>query len=220
VWSPDSRRVAYASTREGVRQLFEKTVADGSAAESIRRLDTSGMPASWFKEDIILNQIDPGSKWNIYRLPSNGGGDPVPVVHGPSIEIRGVVSPDGHALAYLSDESGNLDVFIQSYPAAGAKEQISTGGAQYLWWTRDSRQLLFLKRDNSLWRATIEVKAGVATRAGALEQLGTLPAALIGLDMDPAGSRFLTLVPEHASVTSLTIEQGWLAAIQAKHTAK
>ena len=213
IWSPDGLAIAFTSTRDGAVQLFRKAVADPSPAQAIRRVGDSGIPASWFRDDILFNQIDPGLKWDIYRVPSGGRGDPIPVVHGPSIEVGGVVSPDGRWLAYRSDETGSLDLFVQAYAEAGSRQQVSTGGAQQAWWARDSRHLLFLKRDYTLWQTGVEPGPAGSIQVGASEQLASFPTTLIDLDLDPTSQRFLTLVPEQASVSSITIEQGWRAAI-------
>jgi hypothetical protein len=133
-------------------------------------------------------------------------------VQGPAIEVGGVVSPDGHRIAYLSDESGNLDVFVQAYPEGGSKQQISTGGAQHTWWERDGRHLLFVRRDQTMWRVATDF-SGATPRIGAPERIGEFPPAVVALDLDRVGDRFLTLVPEHVDIAAVTIVQSWPSAI-------
>ena len=133
-------------------------MADSSPERRILQFSNpSALPRSWSSNEILFNMIEPDLKWNVYRLPVSGPAEPVPVVRGPSIEVGGWVSPDGHWVAYLSDETGRLDVFVQSFPTAGVKLQIPTGGTQLCWWARDGRHLLFLKRDHTLWRVDVDL---------------------------------------------------------------
>jgi Tol biopolymer transport system component len=214
IWSPDSRQVAFEAVRGGELTLLDRTVGEASPARRIMRLDNSH-PSSWFKDEILLSQIDPGTKWNVYRAAASGAGKPIAVVRGPAIEVGGVVSPDGHRIAFMSDESGNLDVFVQPYPEGGTKQQMSTGGVQKVWWERDGRHLLYLRRDQTLWRVATDVSSA-APRLSVPERIGEFPPALIAADLDPVGNRFLTLVPEHAGVSAVTIVQSWLAAIPSR----
>jgi hypothetical protein len=93
---------------------------------------------------------------------------------------------------------------------------MSTGGVQKVWWERDGRHLLYLRRDQTLWRVATDF-SGAAPRNSPPERIGELPPALIAADLDPVGNRFLTLVPEHAGVSAVTIVQSWLAAIPSRH---
>ena len=213
VWSPDSTRFVFEADRDGHHELHEKTLADSSPERRMLQFaNPSAVPTSWSKNEILFTMIEPGLKWNVYRLPTSGAAEPVALVRGPAIEGGGALSPDGHALAYLSDETGRMDVFVQSFPIAGATLQIPTGGTQRFWWTLDSRHLLFLKRDHTLWRAEVDM-AATPPRAGAPQQLGTFPPNLADMDLSSDDQRFLAIVPERAGVGTVTIVQSWRAAL-------
>jgi serine/threonine protein kinase len=213
VWSPDSSRIAYFDEREGVHGIFEKIVSDGSPRRSILQVDDSSvLPRSWSDEGIIFNRVDPGTKWNIYQAPPRGSSAPVPLVNGPSIEIGGWPSPDRRWLAYLSDETGHFDLFVQSASRAGQSTQIPVGGTQQCWWMPDGRSLLCLKRDQTLWRVVVDLR-GASPRVDAPVQLATFPSSLVAADLAPDGRRFLALVPERTGLGAVTVVQFWRAAL-------
>src|SRR5262249_42076632 len=75
----------------------------------------------------------------IYRV---GEPKPQPVLHSAADELGGTFSPNGRYLAYLSNESGRAEVYVQPFPPTGAKWQISTSGASVApRWSRDGREL-------------------------------------------------------------------------------
>jgi hypothetical protein len=104
---------------------------------------------------------------------------------------------------------------VRSLAASGAKLQVSTGGAQLGWWTPEGKEVLFLKRDQTLWRVGVDLRA-VPPRIGAPEQLGTFPSSLVAMDLAAGGQRFLALVPERAGLGAVTIVQSWRSALHAK----
>ena len=217
VWSPDSTRIVFASERDGHRGLAEKTVTEASAERPILAVeDSSVAPRSWSNDGIVFNKVDPGTKWNIYRLPRSDSAAPAPLVNGPAIEVGGWTSPDNQWLAYLSDEAGRLDLFVQSYPSAGPKTQVAAGSIQQCWWTPDGRHLMYLKRDQTLWRVDVDLRASVP-RIDEPVQLATFPSTLVAIDLTSDVRQFLALVPEHAGIGSVAIVQSWHAALPARH---
>jgi Tol biopolymer transport system component len=213
VWSPDSTRIVFAGDRDGRRALYEKTVTDASAERLILQIDDSSLAAQdWTKDGIVFNRADPQLKWNIYRMPVSGSDAPLPLVRGSAIEIGGWASPDNQWLAYLSDEAGHLDLYVQSLRDGGHRTQVAAGGIQKGWWTPDGRHLLYTKRDQTLWRVDVDLRA-TAPRIDAPVRLAAFPSTLVAMDLAADGRRFLALVPERAGVGAVTIVQSWRAAL-------
>jgi Tol biopolymer transport system component len=214
VWSPDSTRIVFAGVRDGQPNLFEKTVSDASAGPTILKIDGGfALPRGWSSDQawIVFNRLDPGTKWNIYRVQASGSGAPVPLVQTPAIEVAGRPSPDNRWLAYLSDETGSLDLFVQPFPSPGPRVQVATGGVQQSWWTPDTRHLLFTKRDQTLWRVDVDLRGSVP-RISAPLQLAAFPSTLVGMDLARDG-RFLALVSERSGLGTVTVVQSWRAAL-------
>ena len=65
----------------------------------------------------------------------------------------GVFSPDGKWVAYDSDESGRLEVYVRPFPGPGAAWQVSTGGGTSPRWRADGRELYFMAPDSTLMAA-------------------------------------------------------------------
>ena len=76
-------------------------------------------------------------------LPLEGERQPQPFLRTPFDEFAPMFSPDGRWLAYLSDESGRLEVYVQPYPGPGGKWQISTEGGAEPVWARDGQELFY-----------------------------------------------------------------------------
>jgi Tol biopolymer transport system component len=217
IWSPDSTRIIFVGVRDGRPGIYEKTVTDASAEPTMLPIgSSSAIPRGWSSDQawVVLNRLDPGTKWNIYRGQPSGSGEPVPIVQGPAIEVGGWPSPDDHWLAYLSDQAGSLDLFVQPFPNPGPSVQAATGGIQRGWWTPDGRHLLYTKRDQTLWRVDVDLRAAVP-RIGATLQLGAFPSTLVGMDLARDG-RFLALVSERSGLGTVTVVQSWQAALTAR----
>ncbi len=214
VWSPDGARIAFSADRDGPQDIFVKNVFDNSPEQPLFR---SRMPfkdpAAWSSDGkwLVINELDPLTKQNIWLLPSSGGDKLEPLVNGPLREEGGWPSPDGRWLAYTSDETGRTELFVQSFPVPGQKVQVSQEGAASAWWTRDGRQLVFVAADlRSLWR--VDVKAGATLDTGAPTRMAFLPPDIIALDATPDRQRFLALGPERAGPGSITVVENWRAA--------
>jgi Tol biopolymer transport system component len=146
VWSPDSTRVAFSSNRDGgVFQLYEKPSAGGQE----RLLLTTSqpkMPTDWSRDGryIIYTETDAKSGADIWLLPLFGDRRPVEYLRTPFNESQARVSPDGRWLAYRSDESGVEQVYVQSFPQAGSKWQVSTEAGRQPLWRGDGKELWYL----------------------------------------------------------------------------
>ena len=123
-------------------------------------------------------------------LPLSGEKKPEPVVRSQFNEISGRFSPDGRWIAYVSDESGRQEVYIQGFPKAASRVQISTNGGNRPRWRRDGKELFF----SALTPEMMAVDIGVSGDGGA--HVG-LPHKLFAVrpignwDVMPDGQRFL-----------------------------
>jgi hypothetical protein len=120
------------------------------------------------------------------------------VVRGPFAEQSPQLSPDGRWLAYTSDESGRFEVFVQPFPDPGARIQISTEGGEEPRWSRNGRELFYLRDERMM---AVEISTTGALKAGAPRTLFEgryvrSPNAVAGYDV-AADGRFLMVQPLH-----------------------
>ncbi len=217
-WSPDGSRIAFASDRFGPDDIFVKSV--NGAAEEIAVLKGGALfkePSSWSADGktIIFEQPDPKTGWDLYLLSADGASPPVPFLHASGLERSGVVSPDGRWIAYYADEPGRMELFVQSFPAPGAKYQVSNGGAANMTtrWTRGGMELMFVAADGFTVMSA-EVATGASFRAGEPRALFKLRSDFVGVDFSPDGERILASSPVGRLQSPLiTLEMNWPALL-------
>ena len=160
LWTPDGKRVTFGSSRGGgPLNLFWKP-ADGSGPKE--QLTESGrfqVPSSWSPDGQVLAFFErhPTAGWGIWVLPLQGERKPRPFLQNRFGERGAVFSPDGHWLAYISNESGRREVYVQAYPGAGGKWQISTEGGNGPVWAKNGREL-FYRNGNKVMAVAITTK--------------------------------------------------------------
>ena len=134
IWSPDGSRVVWASNREGRFQLYEKAASGLGQDALLLKSDYSKFPSDWSRDGrfIIYREVDPKTNYDVWVLPIGPAGPveppagdqkPFPFLHTEANEAAAVLSPDGQWMAYISDESGRYEVYVQSFPKGGSKRQ-------------------------------------------------------------------------------------------------
>jgi serine/threonine-protein kinase len=160
VWTPDGKRIAFASDRaKGPPNLYWQR-ADGTG--DVQRLTESSnfqLPSSFhpsgkylaFYENTAQNSTD------LMILPIEGDdasgwrpGKPSVFLSTPATEREPMFSPDGSWVAYTSNESGRAEVFVRPFPGPGGKWQISTAGGDWPTWSRTGHELLYQTPDRRI----------------------------------------------------------------------
>ena len=142
VWSPDSKQIVYESKRKGPYDLYLKAV-DGAAVERpLLESRYDKWPMDWSRDGayILYYETNPQTNGNLraLKVPSTGAGnETIPVAITPFDEHFGQFSPDGHWVAYQTDESGRPEVVVQSFPDPGTRRQVSIDGGTQPRWSRD-----------------------------------------------------------------------------------
>jgi Tol biopolymer transport system component len=156
VWSPDGTQVVFRSinrTGFGPSDLFVKP-ANGSADERPLLATPEGKTAlDWSRDGrfLLLARLDAKTQSDLWVLPMTGdNAKPFPVVQTPFDETQGQFSPDGHWIAYTSNESGRDEIYVRPFPESGGKFQISTGGGSQPRWRPDGKEVFYVSADSKL----------------------------------------------------------------------
>jgi serine/threonine-protein kinase len=223
IWTPDGRRVVYRATRDGYRNLFWR-LADGSGEEE--RLTTSDRlqtPSSISRDGQLLfyTEVAPDSGLDIWVL--NLGAQPrVPqaVMKTPFAETAPSISPDGHWLAYSSDESGRSEIYVNAFPGPGGRTVISTQGGQEAHWSNDGREL-FYRAGDKMMAVSVAPGSSLSVSSPRLLFEGRYQASdtgRAGYGVSSDGRRFLMIeptVPEQPA-TEFNIVLGWFTDVKSR----
>jgi hypothetical protein len=122
-----------------------------------------------------------------------GDRKPIPYLQTGSSQIQAQVSPDGRWLAYASDESGQWEVYLQSFPMPGMKRIVSVGGGGEPHWSDDGKHLFYMRADKTL--ISVDVRLGdTSATLGPSKVLFAVP--VVG-DTTSFRSRYVVHLKDH-----------------------
>jgi Tol biopolymer transport system component len=218
VWSPDGRQIVFAANPTGTYQLYRKA-ASGAGDEERLTMGLGKIPSDWSRDGrlVLYSEFGPNTDDDIWALPLDGDRTPRVVLQTPFDELDGQFSPDGKWIAYVSNESGRGEVYVQAFPPSGGKWQVSTTGGRAPRWRADGRELFYYKDDSaSVMAADIRLSAGRVdvSRASQLFSLAMPGGVASPYDVTADGQRFLAqeLVPQTAR-PPLTVVTNWQVAL-------
>lgn len=176
VWSPDGANVIY---RSGLGKVFEKPVSGAAPERLVLSVETVVTGPSQVSPDgkFLLYFMAPAgeqTQQDIYVSAVNGTEPPVPVVQTAFSDSEPQLSPDGRWLAYMSNETGAREVYVQPFPTTGERWRISTAGGRQPLWRSDGKELFFVSDDRKFYAAEIRTTSGFDF--GAPQFLFDLPA--------------------------------------------
>ena len=198
VWSRDGRRVFFASDRTGNFDVYSRA-ADGASIERVEfagpgtQMTTSFSPDGTrllltedFKNLSMLNLAQPD------RLE--------PLLDSEFTEILGQVSPDGHWIAYESNESGNqIEIFLRPFPdVKGRREKVSIEGGRFPLWAPKGGELFYVDLLGGMMAASVKLSPGLTLgRVTKLFDWEKPPRGPSGMqyDVSPVDGRFLMTNP-------------------------
>ena len=150
VWSPSGEQVAFTSNRARNNDIFLRQ-ADGSGEEKALASTSLHEDLSDWSRDgkyllYQLNDPETGSDlWYLERKEDGGGWEPRPFLQTPFSERAPRFSPDGRYVAYVSNESGQNEVYVQPFPEGGRKVTVSNNGGTKVRWSRDGNELFYVE---------------------------------------------------------------------------
>ena len=148
VWTPDSQRIVFTSTREGVSQLHRRAADGTGTAEPLTaEAGTSPLPEGWSPDGTTLLLTEAGG--DIFSLRPPDQTEPQLLFDTEFGAGAPAVSPDGEWIAYHTTRNaarnvGQFDVYVERYPGFGDRQRVSTSGGRMPRWSADGTQLFYL----------------------------------------------------------------------------
>ena len=235
LWSPDGRRIIFNSDRAqpGVRNLYGQA-ADGTG--TVDRLTTNANPqfpssitpdgtfvvgfqgSSRAAQVVLFPLASPAGRAGPGLSPlansSQAGSSGQTLFDGAWPEF----SPDGRYLAYQSDESGRIEVYVRPFPQVNSGLwQISMAGGTRPAWARSGRELFYLDESNTLTAVPVQTSGSTfsaGTPAKVFDTKYATPFPPRNYDVSPDGQRFL-MVKDHpapaqtGTPVSMILVQSW-----------
>jgi len=214
-WMPGDAEVVYFLDRDRSNPdlMLRKTGAAGeralTATPAVSEIPTDITADGRF---IVIESRTNGSRSGMdITVHSVESKTTVPFLQGPFDEEAATVSPDGKWVAYLSNESGRYEVYVQSFPVAATQWQISTSGGTMPKWSPDGRELYYLAADSRLM--SVKVAASASTFQAELPQalfpVRLRDATFAQYDLSPDGKRFLLNSIAPRTDAPLTLLVNW-----------
>jgi eukaryotic-like serine/threonine-protein kinase len=169
---------------------------------------------------LFSNRDDQG-RYDIFSVPLIEGAKPEPLLISSASQLGPQFSPDGHYIAYQSDESGRYEIYVRPFPKGDAKWMISTNGGLSPKWNPSGRELFFVEGDK-LMAAPVEIQPSF--RAGIPVALFSAREAHVSLtrlteplyDVAPGGARFVAVGRPEDGHRRVVYEQNWIAQLDRK----
>lgn len=218
VWSPDGRTLIFGSNREGTYDLYAITVGGTQPERLLYASDGAKFPCSISPDGRFLLFAEDHEKTGIdlMLLPLDGEPEPRPFITSDFNQPHGAFSPDGRWVAYASNESGHMEVYVAPFPGPGRKWQISTQGGSWPQWRDDSRELYYRAPVGTIVRVSLETR-GESLLVGAPQSLDfavTTDGSSARYSAAADGSRFLSIDPVTAEAQPpLTVVLNWTAKL-------
>ncbi len=211
LWSPDGRYIIYSSERGRATNIYRKPW-DGSGKEEIlTSSDHTQYPRSASPDGKTLSFIQDGDIW---LLSMEDNRKTSPFFESPATEGNPVFSPDGHYLAYETNESGKFEVVIVPYPSRAGKWQISSGGGSNPIWSPSGTEIYFTQ-GSTIFAVTIH--PGNAFDYSAPRKILDLPpdgAFLTGISSDGKKFAMVTLPFKELSTSDFTMVTEWFQELK------
>src|SRR5664280_1911141 len=216
VWSPDGSQLMFGSGGNGPPDIYVKDLGGRLEERLVFAAPSTQFPCDWTRDGRFIAYVDysPSRKAQrqVLLLPMTGERKPVPLVGGAFSQYDPKFSPDSHSIAFVSEESGQAEVYVAAVDGAGRSQRVSPAGGSLPCWSRDGKELFFVSADNVLM--TLQVDPGKELRFSVPKPLFSLPPFPFRFrsdyDVSHDGQRFLiNLGAESAHQPPLTVVLGW-----------
>lgn len=217
VWSRDGSRLAYRSAggvSNNLAGLMLKAASGLEREKIIHQISASDdvIPNSWTPNNKRILYTHQSVSGNHLELLSADGGTPTPLLAGATgNQSNGQISPDGKWVVYASDESGNWEIYVTTFPGAVGKWQVSRGGGTEPRWRGDGKEIFYLGPTGTMTAVAVSTvgtfSTGTATPLFQFHGRAAISSTdAFSYDVSKDGKRFLVnRYVKPASITPLTV---------------
>jgi eukaryotic-like serine/threonine-protein kinase len=198
LWSPDGRRIVYTSKAKGPGDLYVKDASGTREAEPLLVDGDEKYASDWSADGkyiLFTARGSEGTSWDLFAL-TPGAAKPIQLVKTQFAEMWASFSPDGKYIAYQSNESGRHEIYVQEFPEARNKWQVSTDGGNEPYWRGDGREVFYRSGGRMM---SVPVQTGATFIAGTPVALFQTRFATVNArgryHSSRDGQRFLVLAP-------------------------
>lgn len=219
LWSPAGTEILFATPRGLFRQAL-----GGSNRNPVPVLSAPMMqlPDSWSAADeryVTVSALSRQTKSDIWLWQLGDHTHATPLVNSPANEGQSRISPDGRYLAYASDESDRFEVYVQAFPVANGRWQISSGGGADPLWSRDGHELFYVAADRQMMAVPVDTRS--TFQAGREKALFKTQLESLWMDtrnhydVSPDGRRFVVITPAaDRREAPFTLLSNWSRSLQ------
>jgi hypothetical protein len=216
-WSPDGRRVLFSARTAGSMDLMLKDASGTREADVLFASKVDDLASDWTADGnyVIYSTRSSDTGWDVWALPIGGDRKPFPIARTRFTELFGTVSPNGKYVAYFSDESGQMEVYVQEFPEPRHKWQVSTKGGTEPFWRADGREL-FYRAGSELMAVPVQTSPEFVAGSPVSLFRARFPRLLLRATYRPApdGKRFLMLTPAGDNlVVPTVVVLNWTSAL-------
>ncbi|MGH9662182.1 MAG: TolB family protein, partial [Bryobacteraceae bacterium] len=216
----------FRSNRAGAVQFYRARTAEPGAVEVLLSAEAQRKVSVLVSPNVIPGSVSPDGRVLMFSTIGSGAFDlwrlnladrKIEVFQvTPANEMHPTISPDGKWVAYTSDETGRLEVYLQSFPSPGHRRQVSTGGGLEPRWRADGSELFYLAADRRLMAVPVTAgQPGTSVALFATAAPKSPSAYRRNYDVAPDGKKFLvnSLIPNQAP-PAITVVLNWTAGLK------
>jgi Tol biopolymer transport system component len=219
-WSPDGQKVAFMSYRNGVGDIFVKTLTGAAPEQPLLVSEEQKNPGDWSADGKFVaywsDRTNAGG--DVWVMPLEGTRQPIPIATTRFNERRPRFSPDGRFVAYQSDEGGVGEIYVQPFPPTGGKWQASVGGGAEPSWRGDGRELFYINSSGMLVGVPVTLASNSFSTGAPVPLFSVRRRGASGgisrYDVTRDGNRFLVRMPVDAEPQPITLVLNWPARIK------
>ena len=216
VWTRDGRKLTFSSTRAGPWNVFWMPLDKSGVAEQLTDREPFNIAHSWSPEGVLAFTEGSRAAVDIWTL--SNGQEPTEFIASSFHERNPMFSPDGHWIAFTSNQSGRDEVYVKPYPSQGAVVQISAQGGHEPMWGPNGKEL-FYRSGNAMMAVSVEMEPTFRPGRPRLLFEGNYDTEFVGLtsnyDVSPDGQKFLMASTEvDAPPDQINIVLNWFEELK------